>query len=181
MLLIPLHKSDWDRLLSDYAGTRATRTKHGSQIFNDEFWLLMGEKVATAFVLAFVYDRAKSPAPGLWQDGELFGSKTKTKLDSRYELLGSITRDSCGLCMSRFVVDTEACSRSRGREPVDTDPVEYLVVRPGIIVSPIVQFLVDPSKQSDRAVSNGIPWSLRLCALNDSIARAFVCEPVTSF
>jgi hypothetical protein len=50
--------------------------------------------------------------------------------------------------MHRLIVDPSRSIRSRTTESIDRDPSEDLVVRPGLHVAPVVQFLVDPDEEA---------------------------------
>ncbi len=54
--------------------------------------------------------------------------------------------------VSHFVVDPRVGCRPGGREPVDRDPSQDLVVGPGVLVGPVVEFFVDPGEQGDWTV-----------------------------
>lgn len=58
--------------------------------------------------------------------------------------------------MRGLVVDANVRGGPRGREPVDADPGEDLVVGPRVGIGPVVQLLVDPGEQRDGAVSESV-------------------------
>lgn len=82
--------------------------------------------------------------------------------------------------MRSFVVDTNARGRSRGREPVDRYPSQDLVVRPLVAIGPVVEFLVDPGQERDRAVGQCETDRLGLGALKEVVAVAFILKPCGS-
>ena len=65
----------------------------------------------------------------------------------------------------RFVIDPQACGRAGGAEVVDRYPGQDLVGRPGVVVGPVVEFLVDPGQQRDGAVVEGVAQCLGFRAL----------------
>lgn len=79
--------------------------------------------------------------------------------------------------MGSFIVDPQRSGRPRGGEEVDRHPSEHLVIRPGIPVRPIVQFLVDPRQQGDGGVGQRVAEGLRLGGLLGAVAAAGFEEP----
>ena len=79
--------------------------------------------------------------------------------------------------MRSLIIDPQIRSRPRGAEPVDRHPRQDLVVRPGVIVRPKVEFLVDPGEQADGAVAETVAEGLGLGGLLETVARAFLGEP----
>ena len=55
----------------EYIMARAPRTKHGSKVSDDFFWLFIGEEVTSAFLFALKNDWAESSSPGPGNDSEL--------------------------------------------------------------------------------------------------------------
>ena len=82
--------------------------------------------------------------------------------------------------MRNLVVDANVRDGARGREPVDADPGEDLVVGPRVGIGPVVQLLVDPGEQRDGAVGEGVGQRLRLRRLQQPVAGSFLHEPVAA-
>lgn len=70
----------------------------------------------------------------------------------------------------------------RSAKTSDDTVVTYqdLVVRPWVVIRPIVQLLIDPRQQGDRAVVQSVAKCLWLGALLDTVSTAFVHEPCAS-
>lgn len=82
--------------------------------------------------------------------------------------------------MEVLVVNSATSRRTRCRKPIDTHPSQYLIIRPGVAVCPIVEFLIDPGKEGDGAVVETVAEGLRFGGLELVIAAAFFVEPVSS-
>lgn len=79
--------------------------------------------------------------------------------------------------MNRFVVDSHTGGWASAAEVIYRHPGENFLVAPGVLVCPVVQFLVDPREQSYGGVVQRVADGLRLRALQDAIPAAFRCEP----
>ena len=55
--------------------------------------------------------------------------------------------------MLGFVIDAEGGGGTGGGEVVDADPGEDFGGCPGVVVCPVMEFFVDPGKETDGAVT----------------------------
>jgi hypothetical protein len=150
--------------------------EHVPQILDNRVGPLPRGKVAAVLMLAGEHERAERLVPQLGELHQLLGELGRAELD-----VGDVG-GQLGAVAARvvpgLVVDALAGRRPRGREPVDADPRQDLVVRPRVAVRPVVQLLVDPRQQADRAVGHAVADRLRLRALLHVVARAFGREPL---
>jgi hypothetical protein len=72
--------------------------------------------------------------------------------------------------MNRPIVDPSRSTRSRTTESIDRDPSVDLVVHPGLLVSPAVQFPVDPGEEGCGARVESVGESLGLGLLKEIVA-----------
>ena len=82
--------------------------------------------------------------------------------------------------MASLVVDPRAGCWSGDGKPIDGNPGEDLVVGPGIIVSPVVEFFVDPGEESDGTVVETVTEGLGLRGLLLVVTETFFGEPFTA-
>lgn len=80
--------------------------------------------------------------------------------------------------MQRLVVDERSGGGPGGREPVDGNPSQDLVVGPGVRVRPIMELLVDPGEEGDRAIVQGVADCLGFGGLFGEVAAAVAGPPV---
>lgn len=130
--------------------TRTALSKHLLQIGSDLIGYLPRREVAASLLLGFKYYWTQGPTPGERDNRELLRRITQTQLHFRYPLIRSVAMNT--RCVRCFIVDPKVRSWASGREPVYAYPCQDFIVRPRILIRPIVQFLVYPGQQSDRAV-----------------------------
>lgn len=146
---------------------------------------LIGEEMATGVVRLLEHHITLGTRPDTGQHPQLSGRVREAQLDAATDPLpGAVAGDSAGGIvpfMDRLVINPQIRGGPRGREPVDADPRADLVVRPGVVVRPVVQFLVDPPQQPDRRVRQRVAQRLWLRALLRPVARALLQEPLSAF
>ena len=132
-------------------------------------------------MFALKYHVSLRPSPCLRIHTQLLGEVRQPDLDARNELRDPLARDlvlpAARPVVHSFVVDADIRGRARGAEPVDADPRTYFLVRPGVVVGPVVQFLVDPGEQRDRAVGERVAEGLGFGGLFGAVAGAVGEKP----
>lgn len=68
--------------------------------------------------------------------------------------------------MPVLIIDPNTSGWPRGGKLVDAHPGYYFVVAPGVVVRPIVKFLVDPGEERDGVVVEAVAEGLGLGALD---------------
>ncbi len=124
--------------------------KHLIQIIHQSLRPLMRSKMPTVRMLALEHHRSQRPAPAFRRDVEILGEVRESELDVR-----DVPPEPGAVGVRRvshFVVDPRAGRGPGGREPVDRDPGQDLVVGPGVRVGPVVELFVDPGEQGGGAV-----------------------------
>jgi hypothetical protein len=82
--------------------------------------------------------------------------------------------------MYRLIVDPLRGRWTSCRKIVDTNLRQDIVVRPWILIRPIVQLLVDPCKQPDRRAGYRVAYRLRLGPLELEVGGTLFLEPFSS-
>ena len=173
------------RFPGDDAVSPTVLAKHDPQITNKGIWDLPGGKVAALVMLFQKHYRAHGVNPQLGQEDNLPGKARVAKWDVNvaldFEKALRQWEAFAWSAMCVFVINSLGGRGASGREVVDADPSEGLVVCPRVTICPIVQLLVDPCKQAHWAGSDGVASGLGPGALQKIIAETFIAEPSRSF
>lgn len=116
--------------------------KHNPQIPHQLFRTLPRREMPSPLLLALKRHRPHRPPPRLGENHNLLWEITQPQLHLRYVLPRPRQPKLC--IVRNLVIDTQTRRRTPGAVPVDGHPGQDLVVRPGIIVGPIMQFFVYP-------------------------------------
>lgn len=131
--------------------------------------------MSSIWMLALKHDRPKRPTPQLRRNTEILREISQPKFDVR-DVFAESRAVKVGR-VSHLVIDPGVGSGTGGREPIYGDPGEDFVVRPRVTVGPVVELLVDPGEQGDRAVGETVAEGLGLGALDLVVSAAFFYEP----
>jgi len=153
--------------------------KHLLQIFHNSVRSFPRRKVPAPVIFTRQHQRTQSLIPQLRKLHQLLCKFGGAQLDVRDEL-GHLGTVACRLVLG-LVVDALAGCRPGGGEPVDGDPGQDLVVGPCVAVGPVVEFLVDPGEEADRAVGHAVANCLGFRRLLLVVAGAFRHEPFAVF
>jgi hypothetical protein len=150
--------------------------KHGAQILDNGVRTFPGRKVPAAVVLAFKHDRAHGVVPEFRKEDEVLGEARYAQRDVGDVGLHGGEDGGSGVAVLVFVVDVQAGRGAGAREIVDADPGKDLVVAPGVVVSPVVEFFVEPGKEASRAGGEAVGEGEGFCGLEAVEGIAFFSE-----
>ena len=162
----------------DNTKSTAVPTKHLTNIADKQVRHFPSGKMTALAVLIHQNHRAHRVMPQPRSQEQLLRKPGNPQLDVDVARGPGERRAARGVGV--FVVDALVRPRAGRGELVDAHPRQNLVVRPGVLVRPVVQLVVEPGEQADGVRGHGVRQRLWLGLLQFVVPDAFDAEPFAS-